>query len=43
MTDAPQGNSPIKRPDKLLDAAKDNTEYLIFHRNDPNGGEVGVN
>src|SRR6266516_3764357 len=40
MIDSPsQPNNPTKRPDRLLDAAKDNLKYLIFHRNDWNDGE----
>jgi len=38
----PQPNNPTKRPDHLLDAARDNLKYLIFHRNDWNDGECLV-
>ena len=40
MIDSPsQSNNSNKRPDRLLDAAKDNIKYLIFHRNDDKAGE----
>jgi hypothetical protein len=35
----PQNINPNERPDRLLDAAKDNLKYLIFHRNDDQTGE----
>lgn len=38
----PQPNNPTKRPDRLLDAAKDNVKYLIFHRNNWKDGETLV-
>lgn len=42
MNDGLPSQGKDKRPDRLLDAAKANTKYLIFHRYDVEDGEILV-